>query len=38
MMVVSASKYEQIGEVPVSMAIIKPALIENKAIRDGGDY
>ena len=33
--VVSASKYEQkLGEVPVSMAIIKPALIENKAIRD----
>ena len=33
--VVSASKYEQkLGEVPVSMAIIKPALIENKATRD----
>ena len=33
--VVSASKYEQkLGEVPVSMVIIKPALIENKAIRD----
>ena len=33
--VVSASKYEQkLGEVPVSMAVIKPALIENKAIRD----
>ncbi len=33
--VVSASKYEQkLGEVPVSMAVIKPALIENKATRD----
>ena len=33
--VVSASKYEQkLGDVAVSMAIIKPALIENKATRD----
>ena len=33
--VISASKYEQkLGDVPVSMAIIKPALIENKATRD----
>ena len=33
--VISASKYEQkLGDVPVSMAVIKPALIENKATRD----
>ena len=33
--VISASKYEQkLGDVPVSMAMIKPALIENKATRD----
>lgn len=34
-MVISASKYEQkLGEVSVSMSIIKPELIENKATRD----
>ena len=33
--VISASKYEQkLGDVPVSIAVIKPALIENKATRD----
>ena len=33
--VVSAGKFEQkLGDVSVSMAIIKPALIENKATRD----
>jgi len=33
--VVSASKYEQkLGDVAVSMSVIKPALIENKATRD----
>ena len=33
--VISASKYEQkLGDVPISMAVIKPALIENKATRD----
>ena len=34
-MVISANKYEEkLGEVSVSMAIIKPDLIENKATRD----
>ena len=34
-MVISASKYEQkLGDVSVSMSIIKPELIENKATRD----
>ena len=34
-MVISANKYEEkLGNVPVSMAIIKPSLIENKATRD----
>jgi len=34
-MVISASKYEQkLGDVSVSMTIIKPELIENKATRD----
>ena len=34
-MVVSANKYEEkLGDVPVSMSIIKPSLIENKATRD----
>ena len=34
-MVISANKYEQkLGDVSVSMAIIKPDLIENKATRD----
>ena len=33
--VVSAGKYEQkLGDVSVSMSVIKPALIENKATRD----
>ena len=34
-MVISANKYEEkLGDVSVSMAIIKPDLIENKATRD----
>ena len=34
-MVISANKYEEkLGDVSVSMAIIKPELIENKATRD----
>ena len=34
-MVISANKYEEkLGNVPISIAIIKPTLIENKATRD----